>query len=362
MADGWNIESLQHGAGLLVILGAGASFDCLPSPGRQGITPPLTKDLAWGDSVLVSHYPMVRPLLGDLRTRLRSASRGGEPLTLENGLSEYLERREFDVNVPRHVAAMRFYLRDLLWNATNAVMAETGGITNYTAFVTSCIHWALRTQSHVCFVSFNYDPLLEIALQDHGRPLLGAVTPFAGSQHASVIKPHGSVLWAWSQSGFVASRNINNPKAQAIQAGEPKTDRHSRIFSSDVPQDVVTLDDGLMTPAIPALALPMANKSELVWPKEQETFFLTELPRGAFGRVLTIGWRAAEPHFTHLLDHLIVPRAKYVIVGGNDDDARETFSNFHSALPVKQKGTVEQDGNGFRRLVEDRELLDSLLA
>jgi hypothetical protein len=363
MADGWTIENLRHGDGLLVIVGAGASHDCMPTSGTTGLTPPLTKDLAWGSAALVSQYEMAQPLLADLRIRLnRSQSTpSGDSLTLENALSEYLARAEFDTNVRRSVAAMRFFLRDLLWQSTNAVMAETGGITNYTGLVTTCIQWALRHNSHVCFVSFNYDPLLEIACKPHGRSSLGQLSPYLAGPHGSVLKPHGSVLWSWPYPGFPASRAINDPKGQVIDAGEPETLSYSTVSAGESPKDIVasTVDPTLVVPSIPAIALPMAGKSELVWPQEQNSFFLAELPNGAFGRVLSIGWRAAEPHFTSLLNRLIVPGAKYVIVGGSDDDARETTTNL--SAPERQFGAVKQSGNGFWPFVADGELLIWLL-
>jgi hypothetical protein len=112
---------------LLVVIGAGASFDSMPrdvntdntvSAAGLGhhtygiVRPPLTKDLAREQTFynhLVSKYPESGPLMDFLRRAL-VATRDGQPaLTLEHALAQYQARSKSDKSILRQMMAIRFY-------------------------------------------------------------------------------------------------------------------------------------------------------------------------------------------------------------------------------------------------------------
>jgi len=70
-----NLIDAPVGSAVLVVLGAGASFDCLP--GDTSATPPLTDRIAAdtpiGNQVL-PRYQWARPVIGELRHRLEAHS------------------------------------------------------------------------------------------------------------------------------------------------------------------------------------------------------------------------------------------------------------------------------------------------
>jgi hypothetical protein len=328
------VVDIGYGQGLLVVVGAGASFDCLPSDvpllGPSSL-PPLTKNLASPTETsneLANTYPDVRPLLAELRHTLKQAddvgqsSPSAQTITFEASLREYLERGAFDEHVRRHVTAMRFYLRDLMWSSSDWVRDANGGITNYTTLVTRCYQWAARRSSHVSFVSFNYDTLLESACRHFGFDATSLDTYTTG-RHASVLKPHGSVLWAWPHPNIAPNPTYSGTGAwrAAIQAGEPTTMAGSVIYTV-AQRDISAVNHGGgPVPTLPALALPITGKGAFVWPTEQDRFFTSEIPNGSFGRMLTIGWRGAEEHFTQLLGRLVPSNARILVVaGGSDED------------------------------------------
>jgi hypothetical protein len=191
----------EIGDALLVVVGAGASFDCLPPSSlflpQLPDRPPLTKDLAgpngWSNQ-LARQYPDVQPLIDALRSDLLKTgpSPDQRAVTLESALGDHLEQRNVDPNVARHVIAMRFYLRDLLRGAAGRMLEANGGMTNYTTLVRRSYQWAARTGTHVCFVSFNYDPLLETACQAYFRFDPSNLWTYLDDRYASVLKPHGS--------------------------------------------------------------------------------------------------------------------------------------------------------------------------
>jgi hypothetical protein len=278
-----------YGKALLVIVGAGASYDSLDGRYVPDFTdrPPLTKDLvAPSDTAsdLIARYGAVQPLVAELRNALgaqNSLTQDQQAMTLEEALREYLERRSYDPNVRRHVAAMRFYLRDLLYSAAEAVLHAGGGITNYTALVTKCYQWAAQKNSHVCFVNFNYDPLLDTACQNHFGLDPSDLDTYLASDVATLVKPHGSVLWAWAHPDvgpfdddeYILPEAFEEVAERAsVLAGEPDTSWTGEVFAMAEPHSYVLTNAGKV-PALPALALPITGKTGFVWPENQAQFF-----------------------------------------------------------------------------------------
>ena len=332
-------EQVKYGESLLVIVGAGASFDSL----KEGISkdeaamPPLTKNLVQRSTIgmaLTTRYWQAQSLIDELRSSLSVSPENGSSsasTTLESALQEYLTR-QYDPNVPRHIAAMRFYFRDLLWESANYVRGMDGGITNFTGLVRRCYQWAAANNTRVCFVNFNYDPLLEYACKSHFGHEPSQLGTYVDDPIASVLKPHGSVLWSWRHPLLDVLFHPNDPPMDSISAGEPTFALDGAIYCSTGPSDLVSLEHGHDIPALPALALPMAGKSEFVWPPEQDAVLRKNFPNGSFGRVAVVGWRAAESHFTELLQRLVPANARVMVVtAGSPDsaaaDGAETIAN-----------------------------------
>lgn len=88
---------------------------------------------------------------------------------------------------------------------------------------------------------------------------------------------------------------------------------------------------GQVFPDLPALALPVAGKSDFVWPSEQAEF-LGGL-RTRVRRVLTVGWRAAEPHFVEKLHPMVMSGHRAMLVTGGpsgDQDVKDIVTRFGS--------------------------------
>jgi hypothetical protein len=239
------LSDLEYGGGLLVLLGAGASFDSIrvKQPGvKPPNRPPLTKDLAGGGDLqnrLASKYRDAHAILNELREK--SAPLDGtngqiESFSLEEALAEYLKRT--DDNVPRHIAALRFYLRDLLWESANSVLDFAGGLTNYTGLVSRAYQWAHTNNAYASFVSFNYDHLLETACQNHFN--FDPTNPNAYTNHQliPILKPHGSVLWSWRYPATYEFRHGQHPISEAIATGEPDSLEELSLAMKTPPLDL----------------------------------------------------------------------------------------------------------------------------
>lgn len=350
---GLAIES-EYGSGLLVILGAGASHDSLANSSAVNV-PPLTDGLVTDNALtkeILSKYGPARPIYDYLNRRLRVTNDKSGAQSLEVALSEYRSRASHDPEVSKQLTAFRFYLRDLLYATAEEVQEARGGVSNYLTLTTECINWAKLTGRSVCFVNFNYDPLLEWALAsftDFNPVGWGSYTK--GPTYY-VVKPHGSVLWHWVAEHIQVANGYAEAK-RAIEAGELTENDPHRLTASTRPIFSAPLGDGLSHRAVyPALALPIDGGKSFAWPGAQDELFTVDNPngtnksfsRGAFGRVLTIGWRGSEPHFIQRLIPLVTDDALFWFVTYGTDSGTETESNMAALLRPRSMSYVFEAG------------------
>ena len=204
-----------------VILGAGASYDCfeeLPAPRPPDPEPPddlrsaglvLHRDRADLDlgldierlplanqlfdgresfSSVVEQYPEVRSI----------AARLQRTTNLEAELDLIAEEGADDPQVGCQLVAMRFYLRSVIAVAQRSLAEETHGVDNYHTLLDEIRKWQLRTDSEVCFITFNYDTLLEEACADSFAEFeqTSDLDWYVDSHpKVRVYKPHGSITW-----------------------------------------------------------------------------------------------------------------------------------------------------------------------
>lgn len=320
---------------LLVVVGAGASFACLPDDvvgnvSSEGlpelpwpaVRPPLTQTLVGPgplqDEVL-ARYSAAKPLVAELRSALAEA--GDSVLSFEALLAEYERSAATNPARDRHLVALRFYLRDLLWACTDyATQPRPGsGLTRYHRMVNELQDWAVRNDRHVCFVNFNYDLILERACADDFGLDPNSLDDYLANPHVSVTKPHGSVNWAWHLNG------TQLPAAQVdqevIACTSPEMFVHRDTLRVD-PSPPHRRNPGKhLWRSLPALALPVTDKNTFVWPAEQHAFVAEGL-RGRVRGVITLGWRGLEPHFLALLPPLVRSGTRMLLVMGGTQGER----------------------------------------
>lgn len=347
---------------LLVVLGAGASFDAVSASRnewhnrvrlREGISrvdltaesarPPLANELVDGrPSFLqfIDDYPAVRPLID----RLRSAETTN---ALEDNLGAYEVESETNPVKLHHLAAMRFYIRDVIAMCTDAVLSHEfrAGITNHVRLVRDLHDWAVHNREHVCFVSFNYDVLLEQACQDVWMFDRRKLDNFVTDNIMSVIKPHGSVEWS-RPFGPILSLAGSPDEMRRVRA-----DAAIRAARESRPLPPVTYEGSPFTPpreapvSMPALAPPIRDKADFEWPDSQRLFL--EKLKGRVDRLLIIGWRAAEQHFLDLARDLFQGLAlpTMIVTGGpaGADEAVGVATN----LGLRLSDRVTLNTNGF---------------
>jgi hypothetical protein len=351
-------SKVTYGSALLVVLGAGASYDALSTNVGTFVRPPLTKDLAGNNALmntLLHRYPRARPVINVLQKQLATKP-GLAATTLEKALADYLGRSAFDPHVSSQITATRFYLRDLLYESATSVSNMNGGINNYTDLVTRCYQWARQQDSMVCFVNFNYDPLLEWACRDVFNLQPHSIGTYDEDPNAKVFKPHGSVLWAWPHPSDLKGHDRADFTLMSINAGEPDVSLMTELVSAEPPPNSQHAATNMSRATLPAFALPMDGKSDFVWPQRQSQYFSdpTLISNGLFGKVMVVGWRAAEPHFMELLPRVIKRQSKLLVVtGGTSEvttlhDATATAEKFNEYVPI-----VKYSLRGFSGIEEN---------
>ena len=337
---------------LVVILGAGASFDSRPAEvgGRvlDEWRPPLTNSLfdpeaAWADRL--TGFPQALPAIVPIRRQL------GQGVGLEKILEEMLQSSGGSISRKRQLLAIQFFLRQILHECSHLWHESLGGLTSYAEMIGEVTWWSESTGTPVCYVTFNYDTLLEQAFADAHIHQFASMDTYVSSAHLKLIKPHGSIDWirllsdAGSYSANEAQRSshgiddhrgatflIENPPPDSEYTGEfDKVKHHSGIAAVNSTVHV----------GAPAIALPVQYKpnSLLVLPDTHRQAL--EESFTAATKLLVIGWRASEIHFLDIMRTSVDPRIPVEIVSKNS--GLETIDNLSNA----GLGDFRNTGMGF---------------
>ena len=169
---------------LMVVFGAGASYDSAPSrpPNRFPISaiperPPLANQLFDDRPIFnhaISHLHKCKPIVPYLQGPNVIVEQVLERLQTE--ADRYSERH-------RQFAAIRYYLQFILWECVNQWKKKVpGGASNYIAFLDQ-LESRRERQESICLVTFNYDTMLEDALQLVGVNIRNLEDYIAGNRY-----------------------------------------------------------------------------------------------------------------------------------------------------------------------------------
>ncbi len=326
---------------LMVIFGAGASYDSWPSfpPARmsrasEALRPPLAKELFLYSPqfrAVSAKYPRCQPLIPYLESREN----------VEEILEKFRDEAEQNRERRSQLTAIQFYIRENVRDCEKHWRRRTDGVTNYRTFLDQ-----VAAFPEVCFVTFNYDTLLEGALEaiDVRFPTIHAYT----SGRYKVFKLHGSTDWKYWIPKLSTTLHINHqPTDEELIRGAP-----------DVGDDaVITKEDGSLPQAereiyytLPALAIPTLSKSSFVCPAEH-----IEGLKGCIemvDKIAIVGWRASEKNFLELLAKGLKPGVDLIAACGSREAESDTINNLKNAgVPVR---STAQSLSGFTDFVLNR--------
>ena len=283
---------------LLVIFGAGASYDSLPflAPAidareEEKFRPPLAKDLFGPRQHFLNamrNFQKMRPIIPLLAQPPGGSSVEKVLQDLQDEATDYPERH-------CQLAAVRYYLQLVLWECDSRWNDLSQGVSNYTTLLDQIRRWK-KPQEQVCLVTFNYDRLLERAMTSVGMTI-NSISDYVTHDVFKVIKLHGSVHWARQVDSTVSnlrernSWDIANELIERVR--ELKISDRYRLVSE---HPTAKTDEVVL---FPALAIPMESKRDFECPVEHVEALKIFLPK--VSKILVIGWRAKEEPFLQML-------------------------------------------------------------
>ncbi|MCU1615827.1 MAG: hypothetical protein JWO98_3367 [Frankiales bacterium] len=277
----------------------------------------------------------------------RLAPDGGD---VEAHLGAFL-KQAMKTNDPHYKAdliAIRYYLRALTQRAASDIRAASAGQTTLLTLVTRLHDLSVSHGIRVCFISFNYDTLLEKAIEDRFGHYFQSLDDYLSAPFP-VYKPHGSTNW-------IQELALSEPSPTRVVYDHFSQIPLAKHWDAGTGGAVEMLDGGQRNVGqgndrlyVPAVAIPADYKDAFVMPEDHLLGMRTALNETS--ALLVAGWRASETEFlricaTELYSHLQGLRS-YVVDYNKEDPASAglvAIRNFPHALDLRSTGVW---GNGF---------------
>ncbi len=339
----------------MVIFGAGASHDSISPRNRaqrlaDSFMPPRASELFERrpdsfDEALLRH-----PTISAVMDRLRHIPAGRY---VEEILEEIKsESATYPMNY-RYIAAIQFYLRDILYKVGTAWQREeAAGVTNYSTLMGMLYEWQINhSNDPVVLVTFNYDRMLDEArIPFSGRP--GQINDYIDTSDFPLLKPHGSVDW------FVEVEDL--PRGEGAAYYDPGT----QFLTDSAPWSITDAYHVINNPEpdlfrgerwiAPVVAIPVQRKEtdSFAFPRPHLDFLRKAIAQVT--NLLILGWSGRENHFHDLWKETGARVEKIVAVAGDEASGGEVLDQ----LPVQAYWTnvttkIPFDG-GFSDFVADR--------
>ncbi|WP_239459983.1 SIR2 family protein [Nocardioides daejeonensis] len=346
----------------MFIFGAGASFDSDPKrrfildPHEERMQdgewrPPLATRLFEPSSREARDCALEFVRASPLLMHLRSAAAAGDDI--EEVLETYQsERQSFSALQPQ-LTALRAYLSRLLTKLPDQWHEDAVGQTNYVSLLNELAPVVEQSGQGARFVTFNYDRLLEYAIQDVYGKRFREIEDYISSPEVHLYKPHGSVNW--SQAAKLA---------QDLWLGEQEPDDVLHVlielaanlewlpndYRVDDPEDGDPHRDSQNhTYWLPALAVPARSKATFSCPKSHLDALARDL--GDVTTVVTVGWRGRERHFLDLMATHLKPGCRLLVVAEHEVAAMATVDELWS---TQRFGRYAISADGFSTFASSR--------
>ncbi len=353
----------QQARTLVVVFGAGASADSI---GRAVTSPSTIAALGTG------RPPLARELFDLFFDRFVQAHRTAGTLVAElrqlpgtvslEGELDRIQGQEApgDSTRRRELASLRYYLRDLLATTGRNWGEQAPGQTNYHILLKRLARWRERMNTRIAFVSFNYDTLLDRAVEDVLGISLQTIERYVSDKRFRLFKPHGSVNWV---------RALNDKGTLPVGLTWADTEREiTNLAGSTSGLELSDTYTVIEEPAVgtiagrivvPALTIPVLEKRDFEFPQEHQDALKEWVPDALW--VLIVGWRASEKNFMQLWGS--TPRftqPRVLAICRTRDTARAVVGTLRDH-DIRASRLDEFEG-GFTDFLSNQGLLDSFLA
>lgn len=330
---------------LLVIAGAGASFDSVPS--RSDLSSSVEEArLPLADGLfssapryqeLQARFPEILPVVPKLAGR-------PEGTTVEDVLAGFVEDVPTYAKRASQLAAVRFYIQSLIAECEDKWYRERPVATNMMRLV-DMIERARGSRSHAAFVTFNYDRLIENALERFGQKF-HTIDAYVQNGAYTLFKLHGSVDWVRSfrvtRPGEIGGDVVSIANGICEHINKLPAPGPIEKFYATPPS---LYKDAL---ALPAIAIPTREKTYFECPDAHLAVLKSQLPD--VRTIITIGWRGAEKHFLELLGEHARERINVICVSKGNAEAAAVCANLTPYLPSAH---FEPYGPGFTTFMRE---------
>jgi hypothetical protein len=329
---------------LMVICGAGASSDSAGfDPGSivRNWQPPMGAELFANRDYYGPHidrYQEVRALVHRYRGIPNSVA-------LESDLETLTDASTGRQLLRKQLMALRYYLQKVITESTREWSNRIHGVTNYVRLVDDIDRiWTDVRKETVCYVTFNYDTMLDGALGHIGIKVWQSMDHYIQQPNYLLIKPHGSVNWFHPVTGLI--RNLH-PYMRQIIDGIDSVKIDPMFVLLNEHNDIDDFE------AVPALSMPIAKKTQFEMPQSHLDAVKAVIPQVT--HLLVIGWRGNEEHFRALLDGLDRKHLISLVVSRDSSSAIQIARTLN--LPDEKPAI--SDG-GFTPLLRGTELTEFL--
>lgn len=300
------LEDLSRPRRLAVILGAGASHDCV-QPGKNEVRaqyrPPMVEQLfdprPGSFNPILNNYPKARALSSFILSKV------GQGVSLEAILRDL--ESDPNVHVKRQYWQVPLYLQELLGEVSVHYVVSGG-----TKFDELVFQIERSKYDELLYVTLNYDLFMERALENLYGVVFNNLNAYVQKKW-SFVKLHGSVNWG--------QRILNDDQRQGhvlpfLDSLDSNLELHDEIVLLPRYQIRERTDGHLY---YPALAVPVEGKRlfscHLSLVDRTQTFF------SSCQDFLFIGFSARDVHVLQLLTRIQKVR-KFAVVNGGEKPAQ----------------------------------------
>ena len=351
---------------IMVVFGAGASYDSNPSAAseqtnvlssyeqsleaaRMPLANELFQDREMFDKKL-SRYPRCHPIVPYLRLTNR----------VEQILQGFLNEVNTDPKRHQQLAAIQYYLHDMIWECEDQWLRFANNITNH---ITLLDQLRKVEKDGICLVTFNYDRLIEHALRSVDVDIR-EIPDYVSHKNYKLIKLHGSIDWAHEVE------NLPIPLGNIVEDNVPR-EIIDQISETSIKDNYQIVDKHPMTTYVkeykrihmgeekiydrervalyPAIAIPVQRKNNFECPPSHVNILKEMIP--TVDKILVIGWRATEIPFLKLKSDNLVPqwdKRKCLVVTESNSSSLGTIKNLEDA---GVKAAYENFDSGFSTFV-----------
>jgi hypothetical protein len=340
----------------VVVLGAGASFDCASDEVERNTLrqPPLAKELFEKRFAgVLHHYPHAE----DVAPALRDATASGA-VALETYLRDHL-RDAADRHDRWRYVSVPLYLQHLMW-----WISQDGTYTTHADNYSRLIRATLQLQ-RVIFVTLNYDTLFDERLFRYSPLGLSDMYSYVaghGRRNWMLVKLHGSVNWGQRVLNFRREQLPREHDDNELRPGDyfepwfrsvgPNLELDTEVVLRRNPNlGSMRWESDLY---YPALSAPLGSEDEFACPPNHVGTFTNELRTHDDIHLLTIGYSALDNAVLKLLARAEGKISKIAVVAESVESSRVTFDRIINALGYSVGAQFFE--NGFNNFARDGSL------